>query len=336
MPEPRDLMEMLEIQQSDIATNPNFHLKIKGHADFNDVHASTDMNGLFKLMQDTYANMAKPFDMHQAMGQALREPIRLLARYNAWTEPFFTDFPVEDGADNRIALWNPLGYAVKSSPDGRAQYITPGTLLYTRPTFTEIDASVSVKWRTLAQAEWPVLRWLLEEAADDMARKIDNLAVTVMDAAIATVANHAVTETGATLLKSDIDTVYKLAAQTGFPITQLAINPGRLADMSGWVNVGTQQYPYFRAPEEKNSEMFQRLWAEGYLGLRYVISHNVPYTKVYLSGDPANTGYHQHHGTIRAVSDIDVSDKSDLHSMWGDHSFYVGNAVNLYSINITG
>jgi hypothetical protein len=131
-----DLMELLTVQQEDIARAPNYHLKVKGHADFNDVHASQEASGLFDIMKQVAGDQSKPFDLHQTFGAALREPIRLLARYNAWTDGFFMDMPVVDGEDNRIALWNPLGYAVKTSPEGRAEYITPGVLLYTRPTFT--------------------------------------------------------------------------------------------------------------------------------------------------------------------------------------------------------
>src|SRR5512142_3410486 len=210
-----------------------------------DVKGSAELSAIQDLMRQTGATASK--EAHELMGAGIREPIRLLARYKEWALYFFQDWPVGVGEDNRIPLDQPIGSAFISSPEGRALFITPGVQQWVRPNFFEIKSGLRVYWRTLQTAGWPILQRRLEEAADDMARKRDNAGKAVLDAAIAGAAGHAVNSTGSKLNKSAVDAVVSAAAQIGFPVTQMAINPSRLTDMAGWTNGNTNAIPFFFA-----------------------------------------------------------------------------------------
>ena len=298
-----------------------------------DVKGSAELQAIQDLMRQTGATTSK--EAHELMGAGIREPIRLLARYKEWALYFFQDWPVGIGEDNRIPLDQPIGSAFISSPEGRALLITPGVQQWVRPSFFEIKAGLRLYWRTLQTAGWPILQRRLEEAADDMSRKRDNAGKAVLDAAITTVAGHTITSTGGKLNKSAVDASVAAAAQIGFPITQMAINPSRLTDMAGWTNGSSSAIPFFFAPESKREEVYKKLYADGYAGLRYVLSHNLDINTVYLSGDPADVGYHQTYGTPQSASDVDIEDGVDLHVVREDNAFYCGNPYNLWKITIT-
>ena len=133
------------------------------------VKGAAQLDAVQELMRRTGTSMAR--EDHLAMGAAIREPIRLLARYKTWAVDFFADWPVAYGEDNKIPVDDPIGASFVSSPEGRVQYITPGVQQFTRPAFVETKVGLRIYWTTLRAAGWPILARRLEEAADDLARR---------------------------------------------------------------------------------------------------------------------------------------------------------------------
>jgi len=308
---------------------PAFDIEVAQRAGRLHVRADA-IRGIQDLMRETAATMDR--SAHQTFGAALLPPIRLLARYKAWTQEFLMPQSFELGEDNRIAIDAPLGSAFLTAPGGRIEYVTPGVQRYVRPTFSEISGGLFIHWSTLEYAKWNVLQRRLEEIADAMAKKKDDLVKPVLDAAIASV-GHTVTSSGS-WTKASIDTVYAQAAGIGFPITHVAINPQRRADMANWTNGSTSALPVFFSPEDARQEVYRQLWYTGYLNLRYFESKDVPLNTIYLAGDPPETGYVQDHGAIKSVSDMKVEDRGDLHLFWMDVAAYVANPYNLWAIQI--
>lgn len=272
---------------------------------------------------------------HALMGAAVREPIRQLARYKQYTNGFFSDWPLAPTDDNRIPLDNPIGVAFQTAPDGRPEMITLGIQLWTRPSFFETKSGLRVPWNLLQTAAWPVLRRRMEETADDLQRRLDNKAKAIMDTAIATASGHAVTISGGSLTKAGLDSVLKSAAQIGFPITQAAINPSRLMDMTSWTQGSTSAIPFFFSDEASRGQVFRQLYADGYGNIRWLVSHSVPVNSIYLGGEPEEIGYHQNHGAAQSMSEVDIEEGVDKHVVRQNDAYYVGNAYNLWSITIT-
>lgn len=276
-----------------------------------------------------FASMAER-EKRFALASAVREPIRTLARYKAWTMNFFAEDPRGPADDNRIPVDSPIGKAWESSPEGRPQMIRVGVQQWTRPSFTMIDAGLEIGWGTLQTAGWAVLQRRMEETADAIARKVDTKAKAVLAAAL--LPGQSITSSGS-LLKNVVDYAIKYSTINGFPITQAAINPARLMDMSGWTNGSTAALPYIFGPA-RGEELYKNLFADGYGNIRWFLSHSVPMDEVWLGGEPSEIGYHQTHGPMQSASDVDIERKVDKHIMYEDNAWYVGNVYNLWKITI--
>ncbi len=270
-------------------------------------------------------------DMHTALGAAVREPIRTLARYKAWTQIFFAEDPRGPADDNRIPVDQPIGKAYATSPEGRPQLVRLGAQQWVRPTFSMLSTGLEVPWGILKTAGWAVLSRRMEESSDDLARKMDTKAKTALVAAL--LAGQTVSSSGS-LLKSAVDYVIKQSTMQGFPVVQAAINTARMMDMTGWTNGSTSALPYIWGPD-KGDELFRNLFAQGYGNINWFLSHSVPYTEVWLSGAPAEVGYHQTHGAPQSASQVDVMRMVDQHITYQDDAWYVGNAYNVWKIEIT-
>lgn len=273
-------------------------------------------------------------DTHAMVGAATREPIRTMARYLSWTEVFLEDWPVGWGEDNAIPVGEPLGSAFISSPEGRPQAVMIGIQQFVRPSFYEIKSKLQVHWNTLKTAGWNILARAMEHTADDLARKRDAKRKTILDAAIASVAGHAVTVTGGVWTKSALDNILKTAAFLGFPITQGTINPGRFMDMTNWTNGSLSALPFFWSPPEAGAQVYKTLTHEGYGNVRWRISHSHPSDVIYLGGEASDIGYTQHRGGPETASSMDIDLAIDSHVTRENHGDYVGNPYNLWKITI--
>lgn len=289
----------------------------------------TNLDSIQKLM--TEAGLSTDKDVHAMVGAGVREPIRILARYKAWTNTFFTDWTLDPADDNRIPLDQPIGTAFISSVEGRAFRVTPGVQLWTRPTFFETKAGLEIFWATLKTAGWPILRRRMEETSDEMARRLDVKAKVLLDAAI-TASGQTVSASSFT--KTALDTVIKNSHLNGFPVTQGAINPYTLMNMTTWTNVGSSQFPFFWAPESAREQVYRQLYAEGYGNIRWTISYNIPTSTIYLGGEPAEIGYHQNHGAATSASDVDIELGKDRHFIRQEDAYYIGNNYNLWTISL--
>lgn len=297
-----------------------------------DVRGSAELTAVQQLMRETGLSTTK--QAHELMGAGVREPIRQLARYKEWGFYFFQDWPVVPGEDNRIPIDHPISTVFITSPEARAYAITPGSQLWVIPSFFEVKGMLRMPWRLLQTAAWPILQRRLEEVSDDMARKRDTAARAALLATV-TASGQSVNSTGSKLNKVAVDTVIANAIAIGFPMMQMAINPARLTDMAGWTNGSTTALPFFWGPDSKREEIYNKLYADGYAGLRYVLSYNIPANEVWFSGDPVELGYHQMYGPAQSASDVNIEDGVDLHVVREDHSFYVGNMYNVWKIAIT-
>lgn len=291
---------------------------------------ATNLQAIQDLMRTVGASGDKA--QHELMGAGVREPIRIMARYKAWTNTFFSDWPLDPADDNRIPVDSPIGAAFISTPEGRAFKVTPGVQQFTRPSFFETKAGLEIFWNTLKTAGWPILRRRMEETSDELARRVDSKFKTLLDNAITSSGNTV--NSSATLLKTAVDSVIKQSTQIGFPVTQGAINPARLMDQTGWTNGSSTAFPYFWAPETVRGEVFRQLYANGYGNIRWTLSYNIPMTVVYLGGEPEEIGYHQHHGQAVSASDVDIDLGKDRHMIRQEDAGYVGNIYNLWAINI--
>lgn len=319
---------------------PNYRLMISGENGKLAVEGSREHKSALEQIQDlmrrTYAATGEEARrMHANLAQGAREPISKLARYKSWTSMFFEDDPRGYGEDNAIPVDEQLGFAAISSTDGRPEMVTLGLTQWLRPIFFEIKSGLRVPWATLKSAQWPVLRRLMERTADDLARKRDAKAKAVLDAQVAVVAGHAVNVSGGLLTKVAIDNIVKTSAEIGFPVTQVAINPSRLMDMTGWTNGSTASLPYFWTTERMGEQVFRQLYADGYANLRWFPTHSLAKNEIYLSGEPSELGYHQHHGGADARSDVDIEEGVDKHVIREDHAYVQLNEYNIWKITIT-
>lgn len=322
-------ISFLDALQVDNVFNPQ-----KQSAGVLTVKGSAEQDAIETYLREVAANRGNP-EVLRAFGANVMEPIRTLARYRAYTAPFFVPVSYAPGEENSIPVWSPLGAAFVTSPEGRPQYISPGAQTYTFPGWTEIEGALMVRWSDLAVAKWNILQRMLEETADDMAHKLDSIAIALIDAAITALGgSHAGTAT-TNFTKAEFDAILIAAEQTGFPVTQVIVNPSRITDMSKWTNGTTSALPTYFAPQSAAESVYKQLWFNGYGNLRYFLSHNVPMSKVYFAGDAPQIGYHQTQGALKSVSDMDIDNKADKHIMWEYDAWYIGNSYNLWSITVS-
>lgn len=310
---------MSDFKFSDLKVNP---------ADGNPVVGASELDAIQKLMAQ--AGQSPEDVIHKMVGQGIREPIRQMAEYREWTNLFFVPWAVGYTEDNRIPLDEYIAVAFYTHPDGQAMFVRPG-LKWTRPDFTAVDSAIELPWSVLQAAGWPVLRRKMQEAAEEMARKRDEMAQTVLDAAVASLSGHTATVATA-ITKASIDALFKSAAQIGFPIKVVAINSGTVLAMRGWTGSSFGQQVL---PEAETRQLLVKGYLGEYGGAMWYQHHSVPADYVYLGGSPEAIGYHQTHGPTKTASDVDIINRVDLHTIYEEHAYYVGNAYNLWRLQIT-
>ena len=297
-------------------------------ADGNPIVGAAELTAIQKLMAE--AGQSADRVVHEMVGQGMREPIRQMAEYREWTSLFFAPWAVGYTEDNRIPLDEYIAIAFYTHPDAQVMPVRPG-LKWTRPEFKMIDTAIEIGWDVILAAGWPVLRRKMQEAAEELARKRDEMGLAVLDAAVVSLAGH--TDTVATAIdKTSIDGIFQAAATIGFPIKTVAINSGTVMAMSGWTgsSFGMQHL---------TDAMIQQLVVKGFIGeyggANWYTHHSVPVDYVYFGGSPDAIGYHQTMGGTRAASDVDIFKKTDVHTLDEKHAYYIGNAYNLWRLQIT-
>jgi hypothetical protein len=281
-----------------------------------------------KLMRAAGADYSE--QLHLLVGQGIREPIRQLAAYKSWTDMFFMLWPIGPKEDNKIPVDRPIAAAWITHGEGEALFVRPHTE-WARPDWVMIDAAVEIPWDVMEAAGWPILNRKLTEAAEEMARQKDTQAQTILNAAVTGVAGHVFTVAGA-ITKVSIDAVFAAAAAIGFPIKQVAIGGGTVLAMRGWTG---STFGLEALPEAEVRDLLYRGYLGEYGGAAWYAHHSVPTNYVYFSGPPDEVGYHQIKGGTRVASDVDITQRIDLHTMDEKHAWYVGNAYSLWRLQIT-
>ena len=281
-----------------------------------------------KLMRQAGTDHSK--DLHMLVGQGIREPIRQLAEYRSWTDMFFVGWEVGPTQDNRIPVDDPIVPAYITHPEGEVFFVRPHTR-WVRPDWIMIDTGVEIAWDTMEAAGWPVLRRKLTEAAEAMARLKDTQAQTILNTAVTGIAGHVFAVAGA-ITKVSIDTVFATAATIGFPIRQVAINSGAVLAMRTWTG---NTFGLENLPEAEVRDLLYQGYLGEYGGAAWYAHHSVPTNFVYFSGPPDEVGYHQRMGGTRVASDVDITQRIDLHTMDEKHAWYIGNPYSTWRLQIT-
>ena len=267
---------------------------------------------------------------HELMGQAMAEPIRQVTPYVSWTEQFFVPQAIGAAEDNRVPLDEYTTVAFYSSPTGQVLYTRPGRK-YERPDFTQIDCGVEIGWDTMAEAGWNILARKQLEAAEELARKRDALAQTVVDAAITASGNTSATAAGGVMTKAAVDSVFQTMATRGWKITTVIGNPGDLMDMTNW----TLANALWQWPDEMTRSLVTQFYWSDYGNANWYGYHNAPTSVVYFAVAPSQIGYHQTKGDIRTATDIDI-DKGVNKYRWDEKDAYiVCNDYGLWKLTIT-
>lgn len=276
------------------------------------------------------AGIYDPREAHILLAANVTPPIELAMPYYRWTDRFLEVQTYTDGEDNSLPVENMTVMAFQTSMQGQVLYTRPG-YKFTRPELTQYDAGIEMSWSSMRRAGWNVLERAMRRAAGEIARKIDAASKTVIDAAISAV-SHSSSISGGVLTKAAVDAVIKGAADIGFPVSVAAINPGTLADMSGWTGgVFTSGLS-----EQAVNQMLTTLYVASYGGVAWYTNPFVSTGTVYFGGPADQTGYEQRVGSMQSYSDIDITQKNDKHVIISpEYAFYVGNSYRLWSITIT-
>lgn len=298
----------------------------------NPVLASSELDEVSRLMAEVGQDVSR--ELHQLVGQGVRAPIRQMAEYREWASLFFQGWQLGFNEDNKIPVDEYIAMAWETHPEAQVLLVRPG-VKWTRPDFTMIDTAMELPWDTLRAAGWPILQRKMQECAEELARKRDSMGQAVLDTAVTGLSGHTFTVAAVgtvKITKASIDEIFQDAAEIGFPIRRVAINAGTVLAMRSWTgsSFGMQAL---------TDEMIRALVTRGFIGeyggADWYAHHSVPAAYVYFGGAPADIGYHQMKGGTRAVSDIDIINKTDIHTLDEYHAYYVGNAYNLWRLQIT-
>ena len=269
-------------------------------------------------------------DDHVMLGQQMADPIRQVADYVSWSEPFFLRRNYAPAEDNRIPTDSYLAVAFYTSPTGQVHYVRPGRS-YVRPDFTAISAGIEIGWDTQAEAGWNLLARKQQEASEELARKTDALALTVLNASITASGNTTATAAGGVLTKAAVDTALATMAARGFPAKFVVLNTADAMDMSNWA---VQNSLLRWTPDQAEDLTTQLYWAT-YGGATWLASPWAAASTVWLCAGPEKTGYHQTKGGIQTASDINITKRVDLHTYYKKDAFYVANDYALHTITVT-
>lgn len=267
---------------------------------------------------------------HELMGRAMAEPIRQVAPYLSWTEHFFVPDPIGAAQDNRIPLDEYTVVAFYSSPTGQIMYCRPGRK-YVRPDFTQIDCGVEIEWDTMAEAGWNIMARKQLEAAEELARKRDTLAQTVVNAAVVASGDISATAAGGVMTKAGVDNVFQTMAGRGWKITTVVGNPADLMDMTNWTQAGN----LWLWPDDVTRTLATEFYWSGYGKATWYGYPAAPAGYVYFAIAPAQVGYHQTKGDIRTATDVDIDKGVNKHRWDEKDAYIVCNNYGLWRLTIT-
>lgn len=267
----------------------------------------------------------------QLFAHTLIGPIFDVAKYEAWTAGFFQEMSGTPAEFIRIPLWSYAGFAWNGAPLGQPMYQTQLGRKYTTVTWNFTATAVAIDWDDMAYTGWPVLDRMITESAWELARQLDLLAKAVLDTAVGVVTNHNPGVAGS-MTKASVDSIIKNSVRTGFPIRYAAINRGTVMDIANWV---IPQYSMFSFnPTAKYDEAWNNLWVDGYGGITWLLSKDVPAGSVYFAGEPQNGGWRFMTPTRQAF-DQDIDRGLDKYRWDTKNSWTYVNNYNIYRLDIS-
>lgn len=266
----------------------------------------------------------------KAVSQVILPPIRKVAPYMEWTNRFFAPRPEGPNDHVRIALDEYTVVAFFSSADGGIEYTRPYRE-YTTVSWRMIRCGLEIPWDA-DRWGWDMISKKMMEAAEELARKRDDLRKPLLDAAAISQAGHIPTVASA-LTKASVDSILKSAAGNGFPMAQVAVNTGTAMDMSGWTLPSNSMFGN-AIPERVGEQIITQLYFNGYGRINWIINHTIPSNYLYFSASPDQVGY-QFMGGVRSASDQDIDHDLDKHNWRQEAAAYLGGSHNVWRLQIT-
>lgn len=290
-----------------------------------------DARAIDTMLRTIAYESSKGYDLretHEMLAQNIVEPIRLTVPYAEMYSMFFQSQNYADLEDNAIPIEDIPTVAWETHRDGAIAFVR-ANYTWTRPEFTTFDVGIEINWTDLRRTGWNYLARQMRYATENLARKRDVKSKAVLDAAIP--AGHAHTIAGGSLTRASVKAALKAALAIGFPMTQCLVNSGTVTDMAEWtLPIGQVM------PETEQRELLTNLYLGNYGGCNFYANPHASTTYLYLGGPPTGIGWQQKRGSMQTVSDVDIRRKIDLHAILDqDHAWYVGNAYNLRTLQIT-
>ena len=290
-----------------------------------------DAKAIDHMLREIAYESAAGYDLretHEMLAQNIVEPIRQSVPYIEMYAMFFQSQTYGQLEDNSIPIEDIPTVAWETHRDGQIAFVR-ANYRWTRPEFTTFDVGIEINWTDLKRAGWNYLRRQMLYATENLARKRDVKSKAVVDAAIP--AGHAHTVSGGSLTRAGLKAVLKAALQIGFPMTQCLVNSGTVTDMAEFT-LPTGQV----MPEREQRDLLSNLFLREYGGCNFYTNPHAETAKLYFGGPATGIGWQQKRGTMQTVSDVDIRKKLDLHAILDqDHAWYVGNAYNLRTLEIT-
>jgi hypothetical protein len=296
----------------------------------NDVAASYTAKQVDELMAQVFSSGDK--EMHRLFAAQIVEPIMQVVPYQELYNGFFMDVTYGELDDNSIPVEDLPTIAYETHQDGQV-LMTRAGYSFTRPGWLTWDSGVEVSWEMARKAGWNFLSRQMNYMRQDFLRKHDTQAKAVLDAAIPSAAKFTVS--GGKLTQVGVNQVLKYLAGIGFPARQALVNPATLMDMATFTFGGTSANLYTIAPDDAK-QMLRELFISDYGNVEWKVS---PFAKtgfVYFGGAAQTIGWHQMRGSMKNASDVDIVRKLDQYVMIdAEHSYYVGNANSLATLEVT-
>lgn len=269
--------------------------------------------------------------LHRAFAARIFGPISTKAAYEEVYDVFYQTQSVTPGEMVRIAQADYIGVAYYTSPDGQTMFVRPGRR-YATIEWRMVDCGMEFGWDDLAEAGWPMLAHYMVQAAEELARKRDARALTVLNTAIAAQAGHTITCYG-NMTRSAVDSVIRAASDDKFPITFAVIAPSTVMDMAYWTAPSNSLW---RTPDELGSQIIQQGHISNYGGIAWIVKRFASTSTIYFGGVPGDNGqWRFRKGGTRRGSEVDIIKRLDRY-VWDEKwSHYIDGGQALYKITIS-
>lgn len=272
--------------------------------------------------------------VHRLMAEKIFPPIKQMADYVEWTKLFYEPVSVAPGEIVRQAIDTPTAVALYNSIDGQVLFTRPGRGTYVSPEFVMVDTALEIGWDDLLEAGWDVLGTKMSECSQELARKRDEQGQLILDAATAVAAGHQPTVGGGLMTKAAIDSIFKLAAAKSWKIDRVVLNTGTIMDMTSWVLPANSMWA--NMGDGHGEEIMRQGFVTNYGGAAWYAYHTVPANFIYLSASPQVCGAKRwKKGGTRTASDINIVNKTDLHTWDEKYGHYWGNPFAVWRLGIT-